>query len=171
MTPEGGGNKATEAPPPVPTAATRPPRPPKPPVDLAGALGESGGSPLPSQRGWAVGQPGRRLPKRHLGKTQLSSRWRGKAPGLLLPGASGLATPRLSAALEEGGGGEEGILGGGGREGGGERVTDFGSTLQLAASTGFPQPGKVELPWASPACFLPAPLPGREGDDGKRGTG
>lgn len=69
VTPEGGGNKATKAPPPVPTAATRPPQPP---VDLAGALRESGGSPLPSQRGCVVGQLGRTLPKRHLGKTQLS---------------------------------------------------------------------------------------------------
>lgn len=69
VTPEGGGNKATKAPPPVPAAATRLPWPP---VDLAGALRESGGSPRPSQRGCAVGSGGSTLPKRHLGKRQLS---------------------------------------------------------------------------------------------------
>lgn len=81
--PEGGGNKATKAPPPVPAVATTYP---SPPMDMAGALRDSGDSPLPSQTGCVVGIGGRTLRKRHLGKRHLSFQWQGKGTGLLFLG-------------------------------------------------------------------------------------
>lgn len=123
---EGGGNTATKAPPPAPTAATRPSWP------LAGlALRETGGSHLPSQRGCAVGRRREHFPRDTLERDNSLSEAR-EGTGLLFPGRAIQPCYVCQQPLRKDEGQRKEFWG----EGGGEKVTDFGSTLQLAG-TGF----------------------------------
>lgn len=107
MTPEGGGNKATKAPPPVPAAAIRGPSHQRTWLGLR----EPGGSPLPSQRGCAVRSRENTSQETSWKETTLFPMAR-EGDVAAFPGESSLAMPRVSAALEKGGGTEEGVSGG-----------------------------------------------------------